>query len=111
MYDIDIGDGKKYSASDYGGSCSPDWWTAKDVCASLNMHMPSLSEVGCEGYKDDYCPTEGTVYGALKDNELQYGFWTTDMYDSCSAWYVGNCDDDYVGTNDRYNSSDFLCVR
>jgi hypothetical protein len=111
LYDIDIGDGKKYTASDYNVPCISDWWTAKDICASLNMHMVSLSDVGCEDYKDDYCPTEGTVYGALKDNGLKYEFWTTDIENACSAWCVdlGNGDVDY---SDRYNgTSDFLCVR
>ena len=116
LYDLDIGDGKKYTASDYS-DCSPDWWTAKDVCASLNMRMLSLSEVGCEDYKDDYCPTDGTVYGALKAKGLKYGFWTTDLYEennpnSCSAWYVGTDGDVYVSNGDRYNAyDDFLCVR
>ena len=112
LYDLDIGDGKKYTASDYS-DCSPDWWTAKDVCASLNMRMVSLSDVGCEDYKNDYCDTEGTVYAALKDNGLQYGFWTTDMYDFCSAWGVyDGARDGIVDINgrDKY-TNDFLCVR
>ena len=111
LYDIDIGDGKKYTASDYSGSCKPNWWTAKDVCASLNMHMSSLSEVGCEDYKDNCCPTSGTVYGALKDNGLQYSFWTTDMYDSCSAWFVNGAHDVTLGSYGRVSDYDFLCVR
>ena len=115
LYDLDIGDGKKYTASDYS-DCSPDWWTAKDVCASLNMRMLSLSEVGCEDYKDDYCPTDGTVYGALKAKGLKYGFWTTDLYEennpnSCSAWFVNGDYDALVHTLARPNNPDFLCVR
>ena len=110
LYDLDIGDGKKYTASDFS-DCSPDWWTAKDVCASLNMHMVSLSEVGCEDYKNGYCPTDGTVYGALNAKGLKYSFWTTDMYDSCSAWYVNNGDGGGVISNNRLDNYDFLCVR
>ncbi|MBE6446677.1 MAG: type II secretion system protein [Alphaproteobacteria bacterium] len=110
MYDIDIGDGKKYTASDYS-NCLPDWWIVKDVCASLNMRMVSLDDVGCEDYKGDNCPTEGTVYGALKAKGLKYGFWTTDMYDSCSVWYAGFDDDGYVNNLDRRHNYDFLCVR
>ena len=107
--------GTNYKASDYGDGCSPDWWTTKDICASLGMHMPSLTEVGCEDYKNSTCPTTNTVYGTLKSGGLQYGFWTMDMYNSCSAWYVyddDNGDVDHVSTNGRdYGSLDFLCVR
>ena len=106
--------GTNYKASDYGDGCSPDWWTTKDICASLGMHMPSLTEVGCEDYKNSTCPTTGTVYGQLKndaDNPLSYGFWTTDMYDSCGAWYVYGGAIGIVASNGRNGSIDFLCVR
>ena len=115
MYPINIDDGHDYKASDYGGSCSPDWWTAKDVCASLNMHMVSLSEVGCEGSKDVFCPTSDTVFGALKAKGLKWAFWTTDMYDSCSAWSVASnytVPDDAVYYSARTDKDGgFLCVR
>ena len=118
LYDLDIGDGKKYTASEYHGSCSPNWWTSKDICASLNMHMVSLSEVGCEDYKEDYCPTDGTVYGALKAKGLKYNFWTTDLVEennpnSCSVWSVNDDGDDYVYDSYLFNSYhyDLLCVR
>jgi hypothetical protein len=80
------------------------------------MRMVSLSDVGCEAYMDDICPKKGTVFGALKANGLQYGFWTTDMYDSCSVWYVGtdpgDTDPGYVnGYVRNYAYNDFLCVR
>jgi type II secretory pathway pseudopilin PulG len=111
LYDINIGDGKKYTASNHGESCKPYWWTAKDICASLGMHMPSLSEVGCEDYKDDVCPTSGTVYGALKTNGLRNVVWTTDMYDSCSAWSVATTAIFNINRRDRsFGSTDFLCI-
>ena len=103
LYDIDIGDGKKYSASDYGGSCKPDWWTAKDVCASLNMHMPSLSEVGCK--------VGSRCHSASKANS----YWTTDLYEennpnSCSALFVSTVDRNIYGFA-RVHANDVLCVR
>ena len=112
MYPINIDDGHDYKASDYGGSCKPDWWTAKDICASMGMRMPTLADVGCEGSKDGNCPTSGTVYGELAAKGLKYSFWTTDMYDSCSAWYVDFGSDGYVYYDVRFNPNfDFLCVR
>ena len=109
--------GTNYKASNYSGTCKPNWWTTKDICASLGMHMPSLTEVGCEDYKDSTCPKTGTVYGQLKndaDNPLRYSFWTTDMYDSnnlnsCRAWNVDNVGG--VDGDGRYIYDDFLCVR
>ena len=108
MYDIDIGDGKKYTASNYSGSCSPDWWTAKDVCASLNMHMPSLSEVGCEDYKDDVCPTSGTVYGALRVKGLKSAFWTRDMWNNTVAYAISPLDN--VDWWSRATNRNILCI-
>ncbi len=109
LYDIDISDGKKYTGSDHGGSCIPNWWTANDVCASLNMRMVSLSDLGCEGsLVYEPCPTDGTVYGALRF-EFGHTLWTADVYDSYSAYYVENGMRNISA--DARASYDFLCVR
>ena len=109
LYDLDIGDGKKYSASDYDGSCNPDWWTAKDICASLGMHMSSLSEVGCEDYKDAVCPRSGTVYGALRVEGLKYTFWTRDMWNNTMAYAITSLDDAVEGWS-RATNRNILCI-
>jgi hypothetical protein len=75
------------------------------------MRMVSLSDVGCEDYKGYICPTDGTVYGALKANGLKWSFWTTDTHDSYSAWFVHHHPDVYLRTDERHYSHDFLCVR
>ncbi|MBQ7413513.1 MAG: hypothetical protein IJV07_04500 [Alphaproteobacteria bacterium] len=98
-------DGKTFWMSDYGGSCVPDWWTAKDICGAKGKTMVSLSDIKCNGStwscSDNYAKTLGS-------NLNEYGIWTTDMYDSCSAFLV-SLGDGHVYGSYRYYDGDVLC--
>ncbi len=95
--------------SDYGGSCSPDWWTAQAICASKGKRLVSLSDLGCSRAS----PCLSDTLTALRGAGLTYTTWTTDLYEennpnSCNAFnvylYYG-----YVNFSNRVNYDDVLC--
>ena len=75
------GEDVEYTMSD----CSncPDWWSAQSWCKAHNKTMVSLSDLHCtsKGCTD-------TLWQDLGNALYQYSTWTTDMYDSCDAFFV-----------------------
>ena len=40
---------------------SVNWWTAMDICASMNMHKPSVEDLGCSKESIDECAQDTTT--------------------------------------------------
>ena len=103
-----------------GERCSPNWWTAQDICNAKGMKLVSLSDVGCADHKEGFCPSD-TLSG-FKDLYV-YFFWTTDLYEennpnSCKAQVVSygirtNSNGDvYVDGESRNNGQkNVLCIQ
>ena len=118
LYNIDINDGKKYTAS--AVSFQTNWWAAQDICDSLGMRMVSFADLGCEeDYKNkEECPTTDTVAklitGGLFTDKF---FWITDMDDendpdACHRWNVRYGDGYNPASTTRpwWEDDSFLCV-
>jgi len=105
--------GTSFRHSDYGDSCSPDWWTANAICAADGgRKLVSLENVGCKNSKNATC--DSAILNSIRSGGFTYTFWTTDMYtegdnNSCGAWSVNFYDfvDSSYFRNDDF--SDVLC--
>ena len=107
------GENDRYWMSDY--NCKVDWWTAQDICASKNMTMVSLKDVGCENAKNSTCTSD--TLSSIRNTGMVRGFWTTDPYyegsasNFCSAWVFSASNQVYGGRRHNYSGIAALCLK
>ena len=109
-----------------------DWWSAQNFCAAHGMHMVNFSEslidrskLGTGFEQDGQCVLPGGTgtYGGPcgegsgsmnnypEDGKLASTYWwTSELYDSCSAFYVLTSRGYVGGDGDRYSPFYALCV-
>ncbi len=108
-----LGEKNGFWMSDYGGSCSSDWWTAQAICAAKGKRLVSLGDVGCDRDSRSCNTAEGSVIYNLQQADMTHVTWTTDLYEEnnpncCDAFYI-DVYDGSVGHVPRYADTVVLC--
>ncbi len=85
----------------YAKNCKPDWWTAQDICSAQGMSMISLSDIGCENYKNAECPSK--ILTAIQEIYPNRVFWTYDPHDLMPnmAWRINGSSVSFFSCTDN----------